>query len=60
MMVAYLYDRTHSQLCSHTCISHSITDNVSNVSPLKGIEYGIQQRPTLEIGKYEDLAVKSL
>ena len=27
--------RTQSQLCSHTCISHSITDNVSNVSPLK-------------------------
>ena len=25
----------HSQLCSHTCIYHSITDNVSNVSPLK-------------------------
>ena len=27
--------RTQSQLCSHTCISHSITDKVSNVSPLK-------------------------
>ena len=50
--------RTQSQLCSHTCISHSITDNISNVSPLssKGILYNNQ----LEIGKYESLPAKSL
>ena len=49
---------THSELCSHTCISHSITDNISNVSPLssKGILYNNQ----LEIGKYESLPAKSL
>ena len=36
MMVAYLYDMdTLSQGCSHTCISHSITEILYLMSPLK-------------------------